>query len=54
MPRFAAWLSGNGNVMVILKPSPPVDQGDAGLGEEFNVHGIEAINLGTHVGQQLC
>ena len=39
--------------MVILEPSPAIDQSDPGLGQEFDVHGIEAIHLSTHIGKQL-
>ena len=48
------WISGNNNVMVVLKPCPAFDQSDLGLRQKINVHGIEAIHLSTHIGQQLC
>ena len=51
--RCSAWLCGDENVMVILETSPAPDQGDAGLGEELNVHGIETVHLSSHVVQQL-
>ncbi|CAI8405799.1 MAG: Uncharacterised protein [Synechococcus sp. MIT S9220] len=52
--RVTTGISRDKDVMVVLEPAPALNQSDTGLRQKFNVHGIEAIHLSTHIGQQLC